>query len=186
MLDRLRVAWILCAVLGVGFIITGSIAPNIQLNGMMHLTGPKQSNSGFSYVIDVYETPPINPNQQITMIATKGGTGNVTIQISNRNPNIKELPESYIFSLNSVVNGINTSIPIYQEGSYLIMVTSYGASYSIYLFGRWEELYWLGIMLIWGIILVLASAFIYYYWRIVEARNRDIARALEAGLQSGE
>lgn len=187
-MDSLKIAAIITGGIAITLIILGLVSPYIIINDHIYIIGPspKAKLQGFNYTIETFETPPIPANTTIDVIATKSPNGNLTIQIANNSPDIKGLPESFLFSLKGGDTTFNYQLLIYQPGRYVVIVTSYNATYSLYISGRWASFYQLNELVIWGLIVMLIFIAITYYRSILLARQRMYRLALEGVNKNGK
>ncbi|MEM0117956.1 MAG: hypothetical protein QXE12_00645 [Conexivisphaerales archaeon] len=172
-MEKVAIAAIVSGLLSVALILTGSIAPYLEIQSQIYRTGPNVAYTPNSpYAIETFEIPPIQANRTIVLIATKSQEGNLTIQLINNNPNPKGIPQSFLFPMYDGNTTLSLRLSIEQPGKYIVIITSYGSTYTLYISGVWAALYQLKPLLVWGIVLLIASFALAYYSRIIQYRKR--------------
>ena len=173
-MDKVAFASMASGALAIAFIILGALGPSLYLNSQIYRTGPAPYllTSNSTYTIETFEIPPMRANTTLTLIATKSDYGNLVIQIINNKPGRQGLPQSFLFPMYDGNTSISYKLQIYQPGQYVVIITSYNSTYTLYISGVWESLYQLKPLLVWGIILLIASLSFAYYWRVLQYRRR--------------
>lgn len=173
-MDKVAISSLATGLLAVTFIILGALGPSFYFNSQIYRTGPPpyMQSSNSPYTIETFEIPPMRANTTIVLIATKSDYGNLTIQLINNEPGKQGLPQSFLFPMYDGNTTISSKLHIYQPGQYVVIIVSYHSTYTLYISGVWAALYQLKPLLVWGIILLIASFALAYYWRVVQYRKR--------------
>ena len=186
-MDALKASWILFLVAGLVLVAAALVGPLIQGDGFVSTSGPAagiQFNATVPYWTDTFGIPPMQPGQVMHVVAGRVGSGNITIQIigyGEGNP----MPEVFTITLDDQVPTVNADFTVHRSAAYIFLVTSYYARYNLVVSGVWGVYSSLRVGLYWGVVLLIAGAADFYYYRLKIRKEAMFRKALEGSGPSG-
>lgn len=180
-MDILKISWMLFFAAGAVLVSAALVGPLIQANGFVSTSGPPagiQFNTTIPYWTDTFGIPPMQPGQVMHVVASRIGSGNITIQIigyGEGNP----MPEVFTISLDDHLPAVNADFTVHRSAAYIFLVTSYYARYNLVVSGIWGAYSSLRVGLYWGVVLLIAGAAAYYYYRLKRRKDAMFRKALE-------
>ncbi len=180
-MDTLRFAWFVFLGLGTILVVAALVGPLIEVPGYVSKSGPPAGvvfSSSVPDWTDAFGIPPVQAGQQLHIVASKTGPGNITIQIIGYGEG-DTMPEAFTLNLDDAVPSIDANITVHRNAAYIFLVTSYDAKYSLVVSGVWGAYADLRVGLYWGVVLLISGGVALYYWRIKRGREKVIGKAME-------
>jgi hypothetical protein len=185
-LDALKISWMLFFAAGAVLVAAALVGPLIQANGFVSTSGPPagvQFNSTIPYWTDTFGIPPMQPGQVMHVVASRIGSGNITIQIIGYGEG-DTMPEVFTISLDNQLPAVSADFTVHRSAAYIFLVTSYYARYTLVVSGIWGAYSDLRVGLYWGVVLIIAGAAAYYYDRLKKMKEDMFRKALEGSVPS--
>lgn len=183
--DRIKAFSYSAIAIGILLMVSGFVVPQLSFPASYTRSGPppsvkfSQSNPEWT---EVFEIPAVHAPATIHIVATKSGSGNVTIQVTSYA--YRTNPESFVFLLTNSQPAINTNLVLDYSVPYLFFVTSENSTYSLTVSGNWEAYGYFNTNIYIGGVFVLAGIVSFYFHRLVQQRERVYRKALEeAGIK---
>ena len=184
-MDGLRAACVSTLILGLALVVISQAAPLLQQEGTISASGPDVAfSSSVQYWTDIYSTPPVQPGQTLHIAASRSGNGTVTVLVTSLRDAQNSLPQSMILIFDSGSPAFSIDMKTRVAGPYTFTVISHDASYSLTVSGVWATFYYLHTLIYLGAVFLLASALLYYYWRMARSRE-SVYRAAIRGTHEG-
>jgi hypothetical protein len=171
---------------GAVLVAAALVGPLIQANGFVSTSGPPagvQFNSTIPYWTDTFGIPPMQPGQVMHVVASRIGSGNITIQIIGYGEG-DTMPEVFTISLDNQLPAVSADFTVHRSAAYIFLVTSYYARYTLVVSGIWGAYSDLRVGLYWGVVLIIAGAAAYYYDRLKKMKEDMFRKALEGSVPS--
>jgi hypothetical protein len=181
--DWFKAFWMVSIGAGVTLLVISFVVPYISFSGTVIKDGPPASevfNATYPYFTDTFSIPPVRAGTSVHLTATRSGPGNVTIQLVGFYAGTGT-PEAYTIRLDDVVPSVDTDLMLHNSGTYVFLVTSYSARYSLTVSGTWQSLYDVSLGIYWGSALLMAGLVSFYYYRIVRRREELIEKERREG-----
>jgi hypothetical protein len=164
------------------FLFVGTVMPYYKSPQRIQGSGPGiKFSSSLPYWIDTYFIPPIDAGSAINLSVLSDRAGATTVLLASYDEDRQTIigPPLVNVVFGASEKGLVVFTNSSRSGPYLLRITSYNSSYTFYLSSVWSRFYALRTMTIYGLGLLPLGAVIFYYYRIVEGREKMVEKALK-------